>query len=106
MVRREQRYLNEDEVETLAAAHPPRHRALIYAAAYLGPRWQEIAGLKHSFLDMRPGRLATIRIVWTIERSNGRYRSVEYGESEAAPGHSRCRRSFGTPRLALGPVAQ
>jgi integrase len=36
-------------------------------------------------LDMRPGRLATMRIVWTIERANGRYLPVEYGKSKAAP---------------------
>jgi integrase len=84
IVRTEQRYLGESEVEALAGAHPVPYRALVYAATYLGPRWQELAGLRRAMVDMRPGRLATMRIVATIERSNGRYRPVEYGKSKAA----------------------
>lgn len=41
------------------AAVEPRYKALIYTAAYLGLRWQEIAGLRRSALDLRPGRLAS-----------------------------------------------
>jgi integrase len=35
-------------------------------------------------IDMRPNRLATVRITATIERSNGRCRVVEVGKSSAA----------------------
>jgi integrase len=84
VLRPEQRYLDEAEVERLATVHPPRYRTLIYSAAYLGPRWQELAGLQRSRLDMRPGRSATMRIVTTIERSHGHYNVVEYGKSETA----------------------
>jgi integrase len=51
---REKRYLTEDEVERLVEACEPRHKALVYAAAYLGLRWQEIAGLRREALDIRP----------------------------------------------------
>ena len=84
VVRAEQRYLDQAEVEMLAEAHPARYRTLIYTGSYLGLRWQELAGLRRSLLDMRPGRPATLRIVTTIERSHGRYRVVEYGKSAAA----------------------
>jgi hypothetical protein len=57
----ERRYLNEGQVETLAEAHPERYRTLVCTAAYLGPRWQECAGLRVTALEMRPGRLATVR---------------------------------------------
>lgn len=84
IVRDEQRYLTEQEVERLAQSLESRYQVLIYTACYLGCRWQEIAGLRRSSLDMRPGRLATMRIVSTVERSCGRYRVVEYGKSESA----------------------
>ncbi len=84
VVRDEQRFLNENEVERLAVAHPARYRTLIYSAAYMGPRWQELAGLRRSMLNMPPGRPATMRIVTTIERSHGRSSVVEYGKSAAA----------------------
>jgi integrase len=84
VVRAEQRYLDEEEVERLAKAHPARYRALVYTASYLGLRWQEIAGLRRSLLDMRIRRFATLRVVTTIERSHGRYRAVDYGKSAAA----------------------
>jgi hypothetical protein len=80
----EKRYLTEDEVERLVAAVEPRYKALVYTAAYLGLRWQEIAGLRKKALDIRPGRLASMRVVTTIERAGGRYRAVEYGKSKAA----------------------
>jgi integrase len=80
----EQRYLNESQVERLAAAFEARYRTMIYTSCYLGLRWQELAGLKRDLVSMRPGRLATVRIVATIERSNGHYRPVNYGKSDAA----------------------
>ena len=80
----EQRFLDESEVERLADATPPRYRAMVYTAAYLGLRWQEVAGLRRGMIHMRPNRLATVRITATIERSNGRCRVVEVGKSSAA----------------------
>lgn len=82
--RGEQRYLTEGEVERLVVALEPRFKVLAYTSAYLGLRWQEIAGLRRHNLDMRPGRLASLRVVSTIERANGRYQQVEYAKSKAA----------------------
>ncbi|CAN5684896.1 hypothetical protein BH20ACT21_BH20ACT21_10180 [soil metagenome] len=84
VIRQEQRYLTEGEVEWIVAAIDGRYKALVYTAAYLGLRWQEIAGLRRQNLTMQAGRLATIRVVSTIERSNGRYYPVEYGKTKAA----------------------
>jgi integrase len=84
VIAREKRYITEDEVERLVEAVEPRYKALAYTAAYLGLRWQEIAGLRRQALDIRPGRLASVRVVTTIERANGLYRAVEYGKSKAA----------------------
>jgi hypothetical protein len=36
--------LDEADVETLAQSHDPRYRTAVYVAAYLGLRWQEVAG--------------------------------------------------------------
>ena len=80
----EQRFLNESEVERLAAGTPERYRTLVYVAAYLGLRWQEVSGLRRDVISMRPNRLATVRVVTTIERSNGHCQAVEYGKSAAA----------------------
>lgn len=84
IVKEERRYLREEEVEELVSAVDGHHKALVYTAAYLGLRWQEIAGLRRDALDMRPGRPATLRVVTTIERSNGHCAPVEYGKSKAA----------------------
>ena len=84
VIAHEKRYLTEDEVERLVAAVEPRYKALVYTAAYLGLRWQEVAGLRRQALDMHPGKLASVRVVTTIERANGRYRAVEYGKNKAA----------------------
>ena len=85
VIAHEKRYLTEDEVERLVAAVEPRYKALVYTAAYLGLRWQEVAGLRRQALDMHPGKLASVRVVTTIERANGRYRAVEYQEQGGAP---------------------
>lgn len=54
----EPRFLEGEQVERLAECHPERYRAMIYTAAYLGLRWQELAGLRRTSVDMRPGQLA------------------------------------------------
>lgn len=83
VVREEQRYLTTDEVEALAAEVKPRYRALVYVAAYLGLRWQEIAGLKRRHVDLS-AYPAALRVVSTIERARGRYRVVDLGKTKAA----------------------
>ena len=39
LVPEEMSFLDPDQVEALAEAIDPRHRALIYTAAYTGMRW-------------------------------------------------------------------
>ena len=82
-VKEEQRYLPTDAIERLAQEIEPRYRAVIYTAAYLGLRWQEVAGLKHRYVNLtiEPG---TLRIVSTIERARGRYRVIDLGKTKAA----------------------
>ena len=52
--------------------------------AYLGLRWQELAGLRRSAVIMKGRELPVIRVISTIERSNGRYEIKEYGKTAAA----------------------
>ena len=70
-MKREPRFLSADDVDALADAHLDRYRAMIYTAAYLGLRWQEVTGLRRDRLDMRPGSIGVLRVVTTIERANG-----------------------------------
>ena len=55
--RPEMRFLDVDEIETLAAAADPRYRALVLTAAYTGLRWGEAAGLEVGGLDLLRRRL-------------------------------------------------
>ena len=80
----ERRFLSAPEVERLAAAIDARYRALIHTAAYLGLRWQEIAGLRLRYLELERGRPATLRVISTIERSGGRCHVVDVGKTKAA----------------------
>ena len=52
--------------------------------AYLGLRWQELAGLRRSAVIKKGRELPVIRVISTIERSNGRYEIKEYGKTAAA----------------------
>lgn len=79
--RQERRFLSPDEVEQLIQAVPALHRALVYSAAYLGCRWEELAGLKRSRLDLLRKQ---VRIAASIERVAGTYRYVEETKSAAA----------------------
>jgi integrase len=83
LVRDEQRYLTTDEVERLANEVDSRYRLVVYVASYVGLRWQEVAGLKKQYVNVRVDP-ATIRVVSTIERARGRYRAVDIGKSKAA----------------------
>lgn len=84
VVRTERRYLPEDEVAVLVEVMPGRYKSLVVVGAYLGLRWQELAGLRRSAINMRPGEVPSLRVTSTIERSNGRYEVKEYGKSAAA----------------------
>jgi integrase len=47
-------------------------------AAYLGLRWQELAGLCPSNLELESPGPASLRVVSTIKRPDGRYWVAEY----------------------------
>lgn len=82
-LKRPRRVLTEAELERLAAAMPEPYRATIYVGAYMGLRFQEVAGLRPDalHLDASPPILQVKR---TIKRSDGRCWVAEYGKSKAA----------------------
>lgn len=84
VIRNERRYLTEGQVEALVDAMPGRYKTLVVVGAYLGLRWQELAGLRRDAVTMVEGQVPTLRVISTIERSNGRYEVKEYGKSYAA----------------------
>ena len=84
VVRNERRYLTEGQVEALVDAMPGRYKTLVVVGAYLGLRWQELAGLRRDAVTMVEGQVPALRVISTIERSNGRYEIKEYGKSFAA----------------------
>ena len=47
----ERRFLAAPELELLAASMDERYSSMVYAGAYLGLRWGEIAGLKRTHVD-------------------------------------------------------
>jgi len=79
--RTEKRFLSPKEIERLVAVHPHAHRAMIYTAAYLGPRWEELAGLRREHLNLLRRELS---IVGTIERAAGSYRYTGDTKSTAS----------------------
>jgi integrase len=95
----ERRFLTEDEVEALIESTPPLHQALVFTAAYIGPRWEELAALKRARLDMRPGRPAHMRLVAVFERAGGTYRYTEDMKSRKA------RRTIRLPETAREALA-
>lgn len=84
VVRDERRYLREDQVAALVDSMPGRYKVLVIVGAYLGLRWQELAGLRPSAVTLTAGPVASLRVISTIERSNGRYEVKDYGKSQAA----------------------
>lgn len=66
--RNEPLYLTPEEVGTLASVIHPRHRALVYTAAYLGCRWGELAGLKQQCLNLSRRQ---VTILGTLEEVGG-----------------------------------
>lgn len=53
----DQRFLDPDEVATLADAMPGRYRCLVLTACYAGLRFGELAALRRSRIDLMRGRL-------------------------------------------------
>jgi integrase len=78
--RAEKCFLSPEEVEDLVEAFEEEYRSLIYSAVYLGPRWEELAGLKRTNLDLLHRQ---VRIVGVIERAAGTYRYVEDTKTKA-----------------------
>jgi hypothetical protein len=62
------------EVARLAESIDARSRAFVDAAAYLGLRWGELAGIKRTSLDIAVQR---VRIVGSLERVDNDCRYVE-----------------------------
>ncbi len=84
VVRNERRFLTAEEVAGLVDAMPGRYKTLVIVGTYLGLRWQELAGLRRSAVTLKDGQVPALRVISTIERSNGRYEVKEYGKSAAA----------------------
>lgn len=72
----ERRALTPAEVERLRVAMADSYKALVMTAAYLGPRWEELAALKRSRLHLQNGR-PRMEIFAVIERDRGGYRYTE-----------------------------
>jgi integrase len=96
MPRPEPRFLASEQVERLAAVIDARYRPLIYAGAYLGLRWSELAGLKRTNLDL-PGR--HVRILGALERVDSGWRYNEQLKT------SRSRRTLSIPRFIIDLLA-
>lgn len=63
-------FLSPEQVRDLAEAIEPRYSALIYAAAYTGMRWGELAGLRTEHVDLLHG---TIDVVQALTEVNGHF---------------------------------
>jgi integrase len=88
----EKRFLDAEEVQRLIQAMPDRYRALVAVAAWLGLRWQEVAGLKVKHLNLMRGELT---VAGVIERVAGSYRYVEDTKSAES------RRTIKMPRFLV-----
>ena len=93
----EKRFLSPAELERLIAACPPRYRAVVYGAAYLGLRWEEIAGLKREHMNLLRREL---RVVGVVERVAGTYRYIEETKSPAS------RRTIQLPAFMVDVLSQ
>lgn len=67
---REMRFLDADEIQTLADAIDPHYRALVLTAAYTGLRWGELSGLRRRNLDLE---IATIRVEESLAEVGGEH---------------------------------
>ena len=92
----EQKFLTASEVEQLANAIGPHFAPLIYAGAYLGGRWGELAGLKRDRVNLLRRQMT---FVGTLEEVGGRLRYVEETKTSAS------RRTVTIPRFLCGLIA-
>jgi integrase len=88
----EKRFLDAEEVQRLIQAMPERYQPLVAVAAWLGLRWQEVAGLKVKHLNLMRGELT---VAGVIERVAGSYRYVEDTKSAES------RRTIKMPRFLV-----
>jgi integrase len=83
VAREEQRFLTEKEVEALVAAMDESYEVMVYVAAYLGLRWEEVSALRPSDLDLE-GSVAKVHVRATLPRSDGKVEYRPYGKSDAS----------------------
>jgi integrase len=65
----EPRYLTPDQVERLARVIDPRFGALVYAGAFLGLRWSELARLKRAKIDLHSRRLLAVGALQRVKNT-------------------------------------
>jgi integrase len=84
MRRKRERFLTVAEIDGLVSHFAPRHRVLVYTAAWTGLRWGEIVGLRQDALDLEAGQLH-VRTVLTHVRESGQmvYGLKPYPKSDA-----------------------
>jgi integrase len=93
--REEMRFLTPAEVAALAAAIPPRYRALVLVGAYGGLRIGELAGLRRSRVDLLRGTVQVAEIVVEVR-----------GVLHIGPPKTRAsRRTVGLPRFVADELA-
>lgn len=95
--RAERRYLDPSAIARLIDATPERHRAIVQTAIYLGCRWEELAGLKRTNLDLLRHKMS---VVGTIERDKGRYNYVTETKTNAG------RRTLSLPPFIINVLAR
>jgi integrase len=66
-VERELHFLEPAQIEQLAEVIDERYRTLIYAAAYTGLRWGELAALKVKNVDLVKGNLRVVEAVTEVK---------------------------------------
>jgi integrase len=92
---KEMQIATPEQVAEIADAAGPRWEALVYAAAYSGLRWGELAGLRRCDVDLEAG---TITVVRKLEEVNSR---LSYGPPKTAAGH----RTVGIPSFVARSLA-
>jgi integrase len=82
-IKKSRRVLTEVELDRLVEAMPPRYKATVYLGAYMGLRFQEVAGLREDALDLGASP-PILKVKRTVKRSNGRCWVADYGKSKSA----------------------
>jgi integrase len=88
--------LTAEELLRLAAAMPPRYRALVLMAGTVGLRWGEAIGLRVSDVDFLRRRLSVRQ---TVEEVSGHVRVIAATKSEAG------KRTFALPAFLVDELA-